>query len=197
MIDEAENAILYWGPKVGTLKSLGNYQDEVSKKQPLTRNLIGDMIDRFFAEVFGVKKASSVCANTADGSGPSLPWSNYFLTTPKIWERLAMFNVIASSWLDLRYPQSSAGTRECPANYESLEKNGVLAHATSATTKKACLYCRTSVWTNADRCKVGCHRCWSYVLEQMNLIFYRSLTDLVYVHDDKDCDGGGPPCFRN
>ena len=54
------------------------------------------------------------------------------------------------------------------------------------------MYCRTPHWTNADRCKSGCHRCWSYVLEQMNTIFYRSLTDLIYVHDEKDCATGGP-----
>jgi len=38
---------------------------------------------------------------------------------------------------------------------------------------------------------VGCHRCWSYVLEQLNVIYLRAHATLRYVHDDADCGAGG------
>lgn len=71
--------------------------------------------------------------------------------------------------------------------YATLHANGVLARP---DVESECRYCRARHWTNWHRCRVGCHRCWSYVLEQLNVIYFRALTDLVYVHDEDACGAG-------
>ena len=87
-------------------------------------------------------------------------------------------------WLDATYPPTTKGEEGCPATYDALRRKGVLARA---RVEPECRYCRAPHWTNWNRCRVGCHRCWSYVLEQLNVIFFRVLSDLRYVHDDARC----------
>lgn len=189
--DGNERGVVYWGPDAGPAGvSLVNHQSHVAKKQPRGENLMRRMISRFFQDVFDVTGDPSAWAAATRGD-PALPWSNYFLAGPAVWNELAKFDVIASAWLDSAYPRSTAGNSSetsCPANYDDLHKQGVLA---KVDVEPNCHYCRTAEWTNWHRCHVGCHRCWSYVLEQINVIYFRVLTDLTYVHDAAACDAGG------
>ena len=183
------NMVIYWGPSAGPLKSLHNYQLEVSKVQPDQKNYMGDMIKKFFVDIFQVDKNSNPSSwAIVSKQGPSLLWSNYFVTTPYIWSMVGKFDFIAASWLDLNYPRNVTSDNGCPKNYKSIEKSGFIS---THRVDEECHYCRNSVWTNWHRCKFGCHRCWSYVMEQLNVIFFSVLTNRMYIHDDSACDSTG------
>ena len=147
---------------------------------------MGATIGAFFRDVFHATGDPAAWA-PMDADGPALPWSNYFLAAPELWRDLAMFDALASAWLDGARPRttaSNASAAACPATYGDLHGQGVLA---KVDVDANCRYCRAGYWTNWHRCRVGCHRCWSYVLEQLNVIFFRVLSDLRYVHDDARC----------
>ena len=148
------------------------------------QDLMQITLRRFFREVFNYEADPALLADAPPGT-PPLPWSNYFVASPDLWEEIARFDLVASVWLDATYPPTTKGDEGCPATYDSLRRKGVLARA---RVEPECRYCRAPHWTNWNRCRVGCHRCWSYVLEQLNVIYFRSLTDLAYVHDDGACD---------
>jgi hypothetical protein len=185
----SENILLYWGPKAGPLMSLDQYQATVSPIQPKRKNYIGDTLQIFFQDVFKISPNSNPSTWAKVNAGePSLPWSNYFVTKPRTWSILAKFDVVAAAWLDMKYPSNVTSELGCPKTYKVLEKKGVLS---TLKVEKECSYCRTANWTNWHRCKVGCHRCWSYVMEQMNVVFYAALLNRVYIHDDSECASGG------
>ena len=146
-------------------------------------DLMQRTLRRFFREVFNYEADPALLADAPLGT-PPLPWSNYFVASPGLWEEIARFDLVASVWLDATYPPTTKGDEGCPATYDSLRRKGVLARA---RVEPECRYCRAPHWTNWNRCRVGCHRCWSYVLEQLNVIYFRALTDLSYVHDDGAC----------
>ena len=93
-------SVVYWGPDAGAEgTSLRTHQRYVAKRQPRGQDLMRATIDRFFKEVFRFDGDASACADARDGD-PALPWSNYFLAPPEIWEELAKFDLVASAWLD-------------------------------------------------------------------------------------------------
>ena len=179
--------VTYWGPDAGPAGTgLSRHQAFVARKQPGGENLMGATIGNFFRDVFHATGDPAAWA-PMDADGPALPWSNYFLAAPELWRDLAMFDALASAWLDGARPRttaSNASAAACPATYGDLHGQGVLA---KVDVESNCRYCRAGYWTNWHRCRVGCHRCWSYVLEQLNVIFFRVLSDLRYVHDDARC----------
>ena len=179
-------SLTYWGP--GGLgppaTPLAETQRWVARKQGNGEDLMQRTLRRFFREVFGYDADPALLADAPPGT-PPLPWSNYFVASPDLWEEIARFDLVASVWLDATYPPTTHGDEGCPPTYDSLRRKGILARA---RVEPECRYCRAPHWTNWNRCRVGCHRCWSYVLEQLNVIYFRSLTDLAYVHDDGACD---------
>jgi hypothetical protein len=178
-------SLTYWGP--GGLgppaTPLAETQRWVARKQVNGEDLMQRTLRRFFREVFGYDADPALLADAPPGN-PPLPWSNYFVASPDLWEEIARFDLVASVWLDATYPPTTKGEEGCPATYDALRRKGVLARA---RVEPECRYCRAPHWTNWNRCRVGCHRCWSYVLEQLNVIYFRALTDLAYVHDDAAC----------
>ena len=180
-----DRSLVYWGP--GGLgppaTPLAETQRWVARKQVQGEDLMQRTLRRFFREVFGYDADPALLADAPPGT-PPLPWSNYFVASPELWEEIARFDLVASVWLDATYPPSTHGDEGCPATYDSLRRKGILARA---RVEPECRYCRAPHWTNWNRCRVGCHRCWSYVLEQLNVIYFRALTDLAYVHDDGAC----------
>jgi hypothetical protein len=184
-IGMADRTVAYWGPgDLGPFATpLAETQRWVARKQVKGEDLMQKTIRRFFREVFDYDENPALLAGAAKGD-PPLPWSNYFVASPQIWRELAHFDYVASVWLDATYPPEVVGDEGCPATYDTLRRKGVLARA---RVEPECRYCRAKHWTNWNRCRVGCHRCWSYVLEQLNVIYFRALTDLHYVHDDAAC----------
>ena len=182
------NSVVYWGPHAGPVSSLDTFQGDVAKFQPGKENLMGNTINKFFSEVFHIDDVNPSKWAVVQPSGPALLWSNYFMTSPRIWSILGKFDFIVAYWLDMTYPPSKTGNLSCPENYKYLSKNGQLS---THRVNSECLYCRREVWTNWHRCKVGCHRCWSYVMEQLNVIFFSALTTRVYLLDDSACGSGG------
>ena len=178
-------SLVYWGP--GGLgppaTPLAETQRWVARKQINGEDLMQATLRRFFREVFGYDADPALLADAPPGT-PPLPWSNYFVASPDLWEEIARFDLVAAVWLDATYPPTVQGDEGCPATYDSLRRKGILARA---RVEPECRYCRAPHWTNWNRCRVGCHRCWSYVLEQLNVIYFRALTDLAYVHDDGAC----------
>ena len=178
-------SLVYWGP--GGLgppaTPLAETQRWVARKQINGEDLMQRTLRRFFREVFAYDADPALLADAPPGT-PPLPWSNYFVAAPELWEEIARFDLVASVWLDATYPPTVQGEEGCPATYDALRRKGVLARA---RVEPECRYCRAPHWTNWNRCRVGCHRCWSYVLEQLNVIYFRALTDLAYVHDDQAC----------
>lgn len=181
-------ALAYWGPNAEPRGvGLPAHQRAVAKKQPRGENLMGSTISAFFRDVFGVAPGVDPSAWASASTGdPALPWSNYFAARPAVWRSLAEFDLVASAWLDGKFPRAAANASSaaCPAAYAGLRERGILS--TDAVDEN-CRYCRNAAFTNSRRCRVGCHRCWSYVLEQMNVIFFRVLADLRYVHDEAAC----------
>lgn len=149
--------------------------------------------DRFFREVFSVPAGLGSQMRT-QGSGPlgrhgiALPWSNYIVLSRASMVTLARFNVLQAAWLDLTFPREATrvtSRREgCPSSYRTLQREGIVSVGAK---DESCAYCAAPVFTNWHRCRVGCHRCWSYIMEQLNVFYYHFLTRLVYVHDDRHC----------
>lgn len=190
-------AAVYWGPKAGPLISLDAMQRNVAKLQPNNENQMGLIINKFFREVFHTDEGMDPSGwAIVPPSGPALLWSNYFMTSPKVWAILAKFDFVVASWLDVTYPSISLSNLTCPSTYKHL---GEIGHLSTHDVDNECRYCRSRVWTNWHRCRVGCHRCWSYVMEQLNVIFFSTLITRYYVNDDSVCGTGGlemPPTAK-
>ena len=94
-------SLIYWGP--GGLgppaTPLAETQRWVARKQVNGEDLMQRTLRRFFREVFGYDADPALLADAPPGN-PPLPWSNYFVASPDLWEEIARFDLVASVWLD-------------------------------------------------------------------------------------------------
>ena len=182
----SDENVVYWGPAAGPVQDWTDFQQVTARKQVNGHDLMRAMQDQFFHEVFGMPAGLGRFMRSQ--GNVAHPWSNYIWVSHKAMVNLAKFNVIQATWLDLRYPRAQTAAlssfKECPNTYQHLRSQGVVSDGAQ---KEQCVYCRAPVWTNWHRCRMGCHRCWSYVMEQLNIFYYYFLLRPVYIHDDKKC----------
>eukprot|EP00665_Eupelagonemidae_sp_cell47_P006683 gene6683-861_t len=179
----AADDMLYWGPDAGPVIDFADFSAGTARLQPGGRDLMRETHEQFFREVFSVP--AWLAPEMRSQGGVAHPWSNYIVMSQAAMINLAQFNVIQAAWLDLRHPieptKLISRRTKCPANYRKLMSQNVVSEGAKDA---PCAYCAAPVFTNHHRCRVGCHRCWSYIMEQFNLFYYLLVARPVYVHDE-------------
>lgn len=186
-----DDHLVYWGWQTGPVVDWDKFQEGTAKQQVDKKDLMKETQDWFFREVFDEPPTPGLGAGMKSQGGAAHPWSNYIIVSRRAMINLAKFNVIQAAWLDMRYPRSGTIKRskhkECPVGYRKLRNEGVVSTGAINQQNDNCAYCKAPVWTNWHRCRMGCHRCWSYVMEQLNIFYYMYVLKPVYVHDDTKC----------